>query len=143
MKKNDNLTMKNEQHKHYDALIASLEAPDFNSEHVQELIALGADINMANNLGWTYLQKASSLGKLEAVKRAIAIGANVNLSDFNGWAPLHEACHSGHLEVVKVLIDAGADPNQNMSTEHCDDTHTPLELAMENNHQEIIDLLSK
>lgn len=135
--------MKNEQHKNYDSLIEALEAPQLNADRVQQLIALGAEINMTNNMGWTYLQKASSLGKLEPVKRAILIGAKVNQADLHGWAPLHEACHYGHFEVAKVLLDAGADPNQSMITEYSDDSRTPLDLAMQNGHQEIVKLLSK
>ncbi|WP_265027666.1 ankyrin repeat domain-containing protein [Wolbachia endosymbiont (group B) of Chorthippus parallelus] len=61
---------------------------------------------------------------------------SVNNKGKSDWRPLHYAAEGGHLPIVKFLIEKKADINAVNS-----DGKTPLELAREREHQEIVSLL--
>ena len=54
----------------------------------------------------------------------------------NGESPLHAACLYGHTEAAKLLLKAGADP-----TIRNDEGLSPLQIAVQANHQETAALL--
>ena len=68
------------------------------------MIAADADVNEANNVGFTPLHIASGYGHLKIVKVLIAEGGLVNEATHGGYTSLHIASCNGQLEIVKVLI---------------------------------------
>ncbi len=86
------------------------------TEHVQELIAAGADPNWADDQGVTPLMAAAEFGHLETVQTLIRAGADVNARDARQFTALFKAVHNpeldcGFAQVVQALVDAGADVN--------------------------------
>ncbi len=85
---------------------------------MERLIALGADINKPNNLGYTPLhvlaQRLNSESLLEVLlsKEGIEIDKAILNDDENGRlagaTPLHLAAHAGNNKAVEILIDHGA-----------------------------------
>jgi len=68
----------------------------------------GADINMADDEGWTALMAASFAGNLDHVDFLFKSGANVEAVDKKGWTALTLATERGHLHVVRYLVKNGA-----------------------------------
>ena len=89
-------------------------------EHVEVILALGADVNAAIDQGYglkmTALHPASWYGPFDNVKALLAAGADVSVQDINGWTPLHHAARrDGHIdfagnstETIQALLNAGA-----------------------------------
>jgi len=80
---------------------------------VRELIRAGAPLDHVNNLGWTALIEAITLGDggprhLATLKALVDGGANVNLGDRNGSTPLSLAERRGYTGMVVILETAGA-----------------------------------
>ena len=110
-----------------------------NSQEVAKLlIDAGANVNQPDNNGWTPLYRAAFFNKQEVAKLLIDAGANVNQPDNNGCTPLYSAAKKNSQEVAKLLIDAGADKYIKTSWFF---GKTPLDIAKEKGHQEIINLL--
>lgn len=109
-------------------------------EIVDELLAAGADVNLASqeSMKVAPLASASAAGQLEIAKKLIAHGANVNTRAANDFTPLHEAAASGRLEFATLLLEHGADVNAKTT-----DGKTPLDYARENNRTEMVELLLK
>ncbi|GFS56376.1 ANK_REP_REGION domain-containing protein [Nephila pilipes] len=100
------------------------------------LIKKGADVNKANQYGWTPLHCAAENGYTGIVNALIEKGANVNAVEEDNWTPLHFAAQMGHTEIVNALIEKGANVsavNQNGST--------PLHFAAVEDHTEIVKAL--
>ena len=108
------------------------------------------------------IHRAAEFGDIEAVKQHIAAGTDVNAKNDDGETPLdvaflyeetetadplrkhggkhgtiHGAARGGDIEAVKEFLAAGADVNAK------DDEFgtTPLHLAVQETHKEIIELL--
>jgi len=111
--------------------------------HIDVVISLlsteDADVNQANNNGYTPLFWASGNGHAEIVKLLLAApGIDVNKADNDGFTPLYNASWDGHVEVVKLLLAApGIDVNQ------ADNGYgrTPLYSASRRNNARIVSLL--
>ena len=61
--------------------------------------------------------------------------------DFEGGAnytPLHYAAEAGHTDVVKLLINNGANLSKKSNN-----AQTPYQLAFQNNHSDIVELLQE
>jgi ankyrin repeat protein len=98
-----------------------------------------ADVNQANEYGWTPLSMAAQNGHLEVAKLLIICGANVNQATRqDGFTPLCIAAQYGHLKVAKLLIKSQADVNQ--TNEY---GGTPLHIAVMLDHLELAKLLIK
>ncbi|KAH9917855.1 ankyrin repeat-containing domain protein, partial [Fomitopsis serialis] len=54
------------------------------------LIDQGADVDRADNSGWTPLHIASSAGHDEVVRELLGAGANINRKNDKGITPLYE-----------------------------------------------------
>lgn len=104
---------------------------------VETLIALGASINIKDSDGGTPLDWAVANGRKDCVEVLLAHGANVNAIS-KIWAPLHEAAFHGSKDIAEFLIDNGAEVNMKDKS-----GRTPLFIAIENGHEEVVDLLRK
>jgi len=76
-------------------------------EAVNELIALGADIEHVDNDGWAPLHFAAINGHTEIVKALIAANADINVAAVDGRTAREMAAGEGHTEIVE-LLDAQA-----------------------------------
>ncbi len=78
---------------------------------VPALLAAGADVNVADNVGMTPLAYAAVNGNLNAIQLLLERGADVNIADHNGMSPLMYCLAEGYLAVATALLDARADVN--------------------------------
>lgn len=111
------------------------------------LLALAqADINAVDGWGQTALHFAAAKGFDKGTSLLITHNANINcISGPNyifktrdgHYTPLHFAAEYGHSNIVKILIEHGADKNLKTQLDK-----TPLDLAKENNHQDVVNLLA-
>lgn len=70
---------------------------------VKTLLENGANVNHANQFGYTALMWAANNGHLEIVKTLLANGANIKAVNKYGETALTLAKSNGHLEIVKIL----------------------------------------
>ena len=116
------------------------------------------------------LAEAAAAGDVARVQGLLAAGTNPDAWGADGAAPIHRAAHDGRSEVVSALLEAGVPPdatfgppgytalmgacktgkpraarlllqagaNPNART---DDGQTPLSLALENDHAEVVEAL--
>lgn len=118
---------------------------------VEALIAAGANINDADEDGFTPLLRAVFDGQVEATRYLIAGGADVNVRQMINLHALriqgieidHErpqvsvtalvaAAFMGHQSIVELLVENGADVNAATA-----DKQTPLKAALEGGHHKI------
>ncbi|XP_068243701.1 uncharacterized protein [Palaemon carinicauda] len=111
-----------------------------NTKVVELLIELGADVNVAENIGHRPLH---CLGDntfpnvTEVAKLLISHGAYVNITDLAGFTPLHSAASMGNETLVRYLVEeAGAKTTLKNNREY-----TPLKLASENGFRSIVEYL--
>jgi uncharacterized protein len=83
------------------------------TEVVQTLIAAGAPLDHVNNLGWTAVMEAVTLGDggknhIETLEALVKAGANLNIADRQGVTPLGQAKARRYAEMVRILEAAGA-----------------------------------
>src|SRR5687768_11215537 len=79
-------------------------------ESVDLLVAAGANVNAANDLGATPLWVASTNG-VAVSKRLLEAGANPNLALLAGETPLMAAARAGQAGVASLLLAKGANAN--------------------------------
>ncbi|XP_035827108.1 uncharacterized protein LOC101855204 [Aplysia californica] len=78
---------------------------------VEELLSLGADINLQIPEGDTPLAACSYDDCHETAQVLIRHGANIDTRDVYGITPLYLACSFGSVNCVRVLTESGCDVN--------------------------------
>ena len=79
------------------------------------LVEAGADVNAADDSGWTPLHRVAdsrlSLGDaiVDAARILLDSGANPDATDDKGKTPLHSAAESGHVNLARLLIGVTKD----------------------------------
>lgn len=106
----------------------------------EELIKNGTDVNLKceslNGGCITPLIMACQRGHLRVVEELIKSGADVNLAGKE--TPLTAACLNGNLDIVEILLAAKADINLGN-----EEKKTPLEIARERGHLDVINRLTE
>lgn len=106
--------------------------------NMRELLAAGADVNAKDGEGRTALMFAVTNMHTDIARELLEHGADVNATANDGGTALMLAASSGDTEGVRALLRKGADP----SGKYVQSGKTALTLAKENNHAEIVELLS-
>ena len=86
----------------------------------------------------SFYSQEEKIEKLKIAKLLMQYINNLNEPTNRGWTPLHIAAAFNNEEIVELLIENGASYKEINS-----DGQTALDIAKENNHKNIIDLLSK
>lgn len=150
-------------------LIVAAETGDLAA--IEALLAKKVDVDGRDSCHWTPLMKAALNGHTTAAQRLLEAGAQTDLADKGGYTALMLAASNNHAAVVKLLLERGAHINRVESTGgftaliwsakrgHRETVElllqsgadrslrdhkgmTALDRATENNHQEIMQLLS-
>lgn len=77
-------------------------------EDYYQLLNEGANMDMANEKGFTPLMHVASMGDYALLKRIIKQVTNINAEDENGNSALYYAVKANDLEAVKILFEYGA-----------------------------------
>jgi len=106
---------------------------------VEDLLDKGADVNAKGERGGVALHVAAFKGHKDIAELLITRGADVDAkADRRNHTPLHIAAMEGHKAVAELLIIKGVDVNSKTR-----DGKTPMSLAKEKRHKEIIELLRR
>ena len=108
-------------------------------ECLELLISNGAIVTAENRYGSTPLHHAATT---DTANLLIINGADVNAKVNDGSSPLISAASKGYKGVCELLIENGAEVNQ-MSKTVTGEYKTALDLALDQSHEDIVNLLVK
>jgi hypothetical protein len=74
----------------------------------QRLVALGADINAKDHVGYTPIHEAVRSGSHGCTELFLQHGADLVILDNSGNSPLETAIYYGFLDLAKMLVEHGA-----------------------------------
>ena len=103
------------------------------------LVSRPASVDHTDKAGLTALAVASLYGQEAAVRFLLEVGAKVDLADAAGRTPLHLAGSRGHLAIVRLLVEVGGASD----TRRCSDGQSPLQHAMANGRDDVVQYLTK
>lgn len=106
-------------------------------EVMKFLIGKGANIHAENTYGIKPIYAAALEGHREIIEFLLSKGASVDNKVNNCCTLLHAAAREGQLKAVEFLIEKGADINAKNNY-----SKIPSDLARENGHMEIVNMLS-
>ena len=112
---------------------------DKHADGIKAIIALGMDINVADDVGtcgYTLLHGAARVNHIEILHALLQAGGNVNARNGDGSTPLSWAAEGGKVEAAQVLILAGADPSLAQN-----DGRAPIHCAAMYGHASVVSLL--
>lgn len=112
---------------------------------VEQLIAEGADMLVADRNGDTPLHRAAALGRTAVVEALLEHGMDPNQPSFSatwcvcpgGSTPLYDAAVFGHTDTARLLLDRGAAVDLTVSVVSA----TPLRIAAWHGHIDVVRLL--
>ena len=109
-----------------------------NISEVEEAMSLGADVNSADDDGWTPLIYAAYCGNTDITILLLKYRTNINAVNKYGDTALMMACWNGYIDIAELLIEHGADVNavDNMG-------RSALGFAYRNGYTDIVNLLLK
>lgn len=84
-----------------------------NTQYLDRLLALGADIEDAGRDGSTALSWAAYCGRTAMIRKLLALGADKESRDDCGKTPLGHAVQENQLEAARTLLAAGANLDGN------------------------------
>ena len=110
-------------------------------------LQMGADVQYRHALNETPLHIAAANSSANMLRLLLEEGADPDVADMRGMSALHHSSVAGRSEAVSLLLDHGA--NVNAVTCQCGRAHdwdcrkdrTPLQLAAQNGHAQIVRLL--
>eukprot|EP00049_Salpingoeca_infusionum_P007267 m.118131 g.118131 ORF g.118131 m.118131 type:complete len:121 (+) comp13642_c2_seq1:301-663(+) len=74
------------------------------------LVDAGANINLADHVGFTPLHEAALLGHTNITRLLIAYGSDLDIEDKAGLNPHSIALREGHIEVAQLLAACSDNP---------------------------------
>ncbi|MGE0206906.1 MAG: ankyrin repeat domain-containing protein, partial [Candidatus Babeliales bacterium] len=89
-----------------ESLISAVKKNDV--KQVQELLQKGADVNQADDTGFTLLYLAVCNDNRELCRLLLAHGADVNQANNGDYTPLQGAAVHGQVDIVALLLAHGA-----------------------------------
>ena len=124
---------------HHNSTVLMLAARFGHAEIIRLLLDRGADITIRDRQGYNPLMIALKYGSFDVIRLFLDKGAVVNESDYyHGMTPLMLAAKIGNAEAVRLLLERGARINAENN-----DHQTPLMIASENEHVEIVQLIQE
>ncbi len=80
-------------------------------ERLQALLALGAEVDLATEKGWTAFHIATTFDRVEAMELLHSKGASLTTQEKDGWTPLHSAAYLNQKDALKFLLKHQKDLN--------------------------------
>jgi ankyrin repeat protein len=103
---------------------------------VKNHLEKGTDVDIKDEVGWTPLYWAVSMGQTDVAELLIAEGANVGINAKDGSTTLHQAARAGAVTLVRLLVDKGIDVNVKETY-----GNTPLHAAASKGHSLVSEVL--
>ncbi|MCA9775601.1 MAG: ankyrin repeat domain-containing protein [Candidatus Eremiobacteraeota bacterium] len=80
-------------------------------ERLEALLALGAEVDLPTEKGWTALHLATTFDGVESMELLYSKGASLTTREENGWTPLHSAAYLNQKRALKFLLSHQKDLN--------------------------------